>query len=552
MVESKQGAARLSPRPPPPPARGRQQQERLRQIEAIEEEEKRRRQAEQQEQLEVLQRQQEEALRKKHGRGFHRGGARPDSAGSGASREAPGYTPAPAHGYGSGRPDHDPSRVHASRDGLGADGETLEALRDDALHQASRFSSAAPAAAAASASAVPVTVDIDDLPAGAKARAEVLRNTPGDVSRMSPLTKDRALGERGRVSGRSRAIVHGTPRSERMGGSSVDGGPRGVPQADDTEEGTPVRYLGRALESSGPVPTRAGPLSCSGDTRGDEAFLPGFSVFVPLSSPTLFPADSGGPLDLAGGADATPADGARDVPLVSRPEERLRGSSPRAPGDDATEARRDGRAPWDGDSTKHPGSRPSWLPPRDDPGDSRARRREGLEASGKVPEEGPLGASSFMVSLPGRPSPSTKAAGGRPRARDLTRGGAEDGPEAFEQPLASDSILFYLTEAQKEQEERANQRVSRAHYRKSGGASTPGLPSARGRGVEADGEPSGSRLSLRLASVSTEPEAGPGTDEEESMSPLTRLLAATDVRLRRFDLGSSSDIDSGGWVHLKA
>lgn len=195
----------------------------------------------------------------------------------------------------------------------------------------------------------------------------------------------------------------------------------------------------------------------------------------------------------------------------------------------------------------------SISPPRDALRSSRARSSTSGRggAWGPPPElEESLAATSRLMDLPrALPLPPTAAAGsGRTESRSRRsrpeRGiddAVGDGADACDRSLTSDSVLYYLTK--QHQEDKA---LAKGSDSPSGRGESEGMPSLRGKcqmareatdggNSVASSNPMPQSEAAAPAAVASQvgvASAGQIDDDgEEPMSPLTRLLAATDVRL---------------------
>lgn len=563
-------------------------------MEADDDKERRRKQAEQQEQLEGLYRQQEEALRKKR----VGGSARRQSDGSpgvndeqeaGAVARVPAYDAAT---FPEGDADYPFGVGGGCGGGGGGDGFSSTVARQTSLRRSS-------------------LADLDDLPAGALARAEVLRSSPpgGGVSAGSP-------SSRSPTSGRNPPAAGYTPRGTRPGNSSLPdvhsfgigaslevdtavnvppeaatrddrggcGGAYGAPPGRAADGDAYLMrnrrvLLGGEMEQGPPAAPAAGRQPLASSTG--EPPLRTSSALVPVTSDSLFPADpgnnsaTGGLLleleDAAGAAGsfsrrrprherngraapvakaeaATAAHGAAaedemDVFVTSWQTKYLRrrgheGSSVDAPSPE--------QLAWGGkmaNGSPANYSRPptiSGSPPRGLLRSSQARSSAGSAGGGlgKPELEESLAATSRLVdpSMP-MPMPTRATAGGvdgRMRRRRVRPGVlGEEGMDASEKSLTSDSMLFYLTGQQQEAREAtmvAPTTADGSRLRKTT-IEPRKAPRERsdhwvGGGVEGSGgAPPLQTPSARGGS------AGSQENKEGQMSPLTRLLAETPVRL---------------------
>ncbi|CAN0539930.1 unnamed protein product [Ectocarpus sp. 12 AP-2014] len=606
----------------------RQQRERLRQVEAEAEEERRRKQLEQQQQLQGLYRQQEEALRKKRTGG---GGRRQSPKDDG---EDSAYSRAPAHG-GSTPVANDSSSVGLAAgyfppsDG-GGRGESD--IRQGELQHRQATDGAFPLARgggnaiggsgggrqARHRSSIP---DVDDLPAGAHARAQVLRSsppnrTPADTSTPSP-SSWRPVSARSAVG----TGGGGSVSKERRGGRSP-----AAAAADDFDAGTGRRGAAPAAEKSFPGRRRTTPAPAFGDSRDDGARgspLQAHSTLVPLSSPTLFPpfpGDTGAdivrgpPADspwlaqesFAGGrgaahldrvspaAEAAGAAGGVHPPqdemdaFVTRWQvEHLRRRSHQEEEVQQQRGGGGGGRKDDGNdyclpsspSFSSPGGRAVCLSPPRGALPARSSRANGVVRgrgstavpggnAGKLEES--LAATSRMVNPPSLPRPPTCAHdngegdGGRSGTRSRRRrpagppsGVEDDAADLSEQSLTSDSILFYLSSQQQESmaasppmvtEEatgREHAKSGRTLERSGSGIATNrlGRESSQADGRDYPWEGRSSAVGAARPSALTSPRTGAsaradggggggGGGDGGQMSPLTRLLAETPVRLQ--------------------
>ncbi|CAM9686925.1 unnamed protein product [Ectocarpus sp. 13 AM-2016] len=592
----------------------RQQRERLRQAEAEAEEERRRKQVEQQQQLQGLYRQQEEALRKKRVGG---GGRRQSPKDDG---EDAAYSRAPAHG-GSTPVANDSSSVgvaagYFSPSDGGGRGESD--VRQGELQHRQALDSAFPSARgggnaiggsgggrqARHRSSIP---DVDDLPAGAHARAQVLRSsppnrTPADTSTPNP-SSWRPVSARSAVGGGGGG-GGGLMSKERRGGRSP-----AAAAADNFDEGTGSRGAVPAAEESFPDRHRTTPAPALGDSRDDGARgspLRARSTLVPLSSPTLFPpfpgdtdADivRGPPADgpwlaqesfaegrgavhrdrVSPAAEAAGAAGGVQPPqdemdsFVTRWQvEHLRGGSKDGGNDYCLPS---------SSSFSSPGGRAVCLSPPRGALPARSSRANGVvrgRGSAAVPGgnagelEESLAATSRMVNPPSLPRPPTGARddvegdGGRSGTRSRRRrpagppsGVEDDTADLSEQSLTSNSILFYLSGQQQESmaaspptvtEETTGQEHAKSgrtlESRGSGIATNRlGRESSQVDGRDYPWEGRSSAAGAARPSMLTSPRTGAsaradggggggGGGDVGQMSPLTRLLAETPVRLQ--------------------
>lgn len=575
-------------------------------MEAAADEERRRKQAEQQEQLEGLYRQQEAALRKKRG-------------GAGIPREE-----------SEGRND--------DRDDFRAPPYDMPTLRTDTGHplgvgESPRKSPTQHRADAADTSTVGGTPsqtprrratvpDVDDLPAGAQARAQVMRNSPplaGVSSAPSPLRGP------GSATSNHRSVSGNSTPKERRGGSPaasgrydhgagveigadeinraarVRGGRHGSMAGRNAEGGAGVTGArGGAGRSPVPPAAPAGRESRRTSAGVDEPPLRAHSALVPVSSETLFPTDlhgqvgAGGhveslpsfaPRTRAGGAEglkrspgasgnSAPAglvggtDGVCDAGggvqdemdafVASWQTEHLRrrrqeGSLVDEPSP-LQRAAPGGRRTSDGYPGPSSGPHAFGSPSRDLLRSSSARAADKSRGGGAGREqdlEASLVATSRMIGpSPPLPPPAREkvaagwggvGVGGQGQGRRMQRqtpvGG---GADASEQSLVSDSMLFYLSGAQRERMKasepgptRSGNWTSRAETLSE---SRTGVREDLGRGQDSHREEGGGRrggASPPPASLSSPRQAAAGYEGDDlgQMSPLTRLLAETPVRL---------------------
>lgn len=448
----------------------RQQQERVRRLEAAAEEERRQKQAEQQKQLQGLYRQQEEALRKKRPGG---GSARRSSVGSNENVDQESTTRVPAC------------------DGAALSQATVSSYSSPgviAAHQMPRRNNAG---------------DIDDLPAGAQARAEILRTSPrGGDSGVSAPTPSLRPSPRESI-----PVLSPSPRT-RFGGSSsrlaVDRG-----HNVDSMVGSRARMPAGSHRSSEYAPSKRELFQ---DSVIEEPQLRTHSSLMPVFNESLFPADhtvtnlhtsldtsarsslqtsalsmawNEGTKGMHAGNRATssanPYDDRRRDHRRKTVVDAFAPRSAAAPPQDEMDAfvtswqtehlrRRNSNHGLTSEREREglfapvisPRPPPSISPPRNPLRSSRARsstsRRGG--AWGPPPElEESLAATSRLVDLPrALPLPPTAAASSdrtkSPRCRPRSGLGGEDevgdSIEACDRSLTSDSVLYYLTDQQQE------------------------------------------------------------------------------------------------------
>lgn len=593
----------------------RQQRERLRQMEAATEEEKRRKQAEQQEQLDGLYRQQEEAIRKKRG-------------GAGVSRDE-------LDGRLRGSDDREESR---------APPYDMPTLRNDTGHPlgigvSPRKSQAQPRVAADTDVVGGATYqtprrrttvpDVDDLPAGAQARAQVIRNSPpaaGGASASNPLRRP------GSASSNPRSISRGSTPQERRGGSPTSNGrfdhgagleisaalaaeekartshnSRHGSMAGRIADGG-AGFRGGARRSPNPPATPAGRESRRPSEGGDEPPLRTHSALVPVSSGTLFPSNLAGEEGVgryvegmpsfapptqagkAGGLKRSPGVNGSSAPagLVGRTDERDAGGAVQDEMDafvaswqtEHLRRRRQEGAILDAPSPQqraspggrrtsdgYPGSSgPNALmsPSRDLLRSSSARvaNNRGNGAGRAQDLEASLVATSRMIG-PSPPLPpsaiETAAARGGVGAqgwRTQRQTGVGGGADPSEQSLVSDSVLFYLTGEQRERVKPSGPSPVRAgswtNRAESVNGSTADGREGLGRAQawrEGQGERNGGSSPLAASLLSPgQAAADYGVDHPGQMSPLTRLLAETPVRLASDDRLPNRGVDPGIYV----
>lgn len=669
----------------------RQQRERQSQLEAAAEEERRRKQAEQQEQLDGLYRQQEEALRKKRGGGGGSGGGRQlnDTEDSSSSSRAAADPRAPAYG-GSSTPSFDDNGGdeavapgYFASDGHVGGGSGLR--QSQSQRQQRHVADATPVDSSRGAirgggrgqtprrwSSVP---DVDDLPAGAQARAQVLRSSP-----PQPTT---ARGGGGGVGDGGGGTSARSPSSWRPGSASSERhgnrSPGGAAAAATANRRFNMEYSMEETGHEGDAPaaeqnrvrtTRA--VACGSGGRGSGTAatataaaapagppLQARSSLVPVSSTTLFP-----PF-LADVDTDTKAHASTDVPPLTRINDprlvlqqsfagnepgggiRYRDNDDAGPPQDEMDAfvtrwqdehlRRRGRRSQGqsqqgvgGEMAEVNGHRPVSFSPGgrticSSPsrsvlvGSSRARgsmnsirARGSAGPGGKVGElEESLAATSRMVNPPFLPlggrvggGAALATAGGsdgddgrQPQGpvRHLGGGGGGGGgggdrggeADLSEQSLTSDSILFYLSGQQQEEPLAVGEGRASANHggatsttnRTYSGIATGRLRSGRVQTSEMDemgegrrgygltsrgrvaevgtiadrGDPLGATPSMLLPpgrGVSAQREEDDG--DHGQMSPLTRLLAETPVRLKApgDSLRPKPGTDPAGWVGL--
>lgn len=584
----------------------------MRKLEADAEEERRRKQAQQQEQLEGLYRQQEEALRKKRGGGEGGGSARRDSDG-GAARGGNEGARTPVHGAaspGGALVDIDTSRyLQAQRYAGGND----NGFNDIAMHHTSRPLSVGTGA-----------TDIDDLPAGAQARAEVLRHSPDGASGASPswirpISSGDGHAEISFAPGERRAAS--SPGYERVAGGSKVEAKVALPSKREAASGgvsirtSKVSTREEAVGRGGDVsPTALGgekmserqeaPRGGQGSSLEDSAGelpLQTHSSLLPVSSKSLFPAQSlmstsHMPLEgdcaairLPSSSKASSSEtervcnngasltGNKEIAMSAaaawrRPHREATVDAPRVPQDEMdafvtswpTEHQRRRGIQGAGDNGRRvsvdlstagsPRPTPSASPPRDL---RKSRTRSITHSSGDnhgergcVDLEESLAATSRLMGLPlpmPPPTPGTAGggSGGGRRRRNGRFANGNDGAELCEQSLSSDSMLYYLTnQHQGPAGEGMRKTPPNGGGYNGGGVVETTVSRSRTRylhdvGGRARGDGGGGGL-LRKAAVRE------NFEEEEPMSPLTRLLAATDVRLgnggpRSLDGGDDSD-----------
>eukprot|EP00752_Nemacystus_decipiens_P011215 g9966.t1 len=610
----------------------RQQREQQRRLEADAEEGRRRKQAEQHEQLEGLYRQQEAALRRKRGGGRHLkdGGVYQNSR-------------APAHG-GSTSP-LDGSHETAAAAGYPSEGEVGvgESLRQSQAqqHQQRRAVGLAPPSHSNGLGGVsragPETPrrrsdvpDVDDLPAGAQARAQVLRSSPRD--------HDGGLGAAStpRLGSASSARRGNTPPAASAAGGGRFKGANGLGLTNPpTAEGARGRTstttaaafeggVGDGAAPSGPplqahsllVPVSSAALfppfpADNADATGPNAaaaFLREDDERPPMQQRSFAASGAGGRSEhpvassagrFAGGVAAEPPQDEMDAFVTRWQDEHLRRRGFRG----QKQHQQDGAGivlPPDQSNERHTPSSGSLggrticrSPPRGlnrgsprapgyAAGGGRARSSSGVPG-GRTGEQGDLeeslAATSRMLNPPSLPRPSSVShAGekadfsgdGRRQAQRRPLGGfgvevegEDDGAANLsERSLASDSILFYLSGRQREsmaEEATATAAPSSPMAAAAGrftaasgtelrsrspgtSASRPGLPrepSEAGGGGEGGHDPGSNggngTVDRQGVGSSSAPLAGSvrrgeGGDQGQ-MSPLTRLLAETPVRL---------------------
>ena len=245
----------------------RQQREQQRRLEADAEEGRRRKQAEQQEQLEGLYRQQEEALRKKRGGGRH-----PNDGGVGKGSHAPAY------GGSTSILDAD-SRERAAPAGHPSNGEVDVGggLRQSQMQYLQQRRAAGIGGVSGAELATPRrwsnVPDVDDLPAGAQARAQVLRSSPPDRNGGGGTTSTPRAGSASSVR-RGSASPAASAASGRLRGASGLAGTNS-PAAEGARGRTSPMATAFDRGVGGGAPSGP-PLQTS-------------SLLVPVSSPALFP-----------------------------------------------------------------------------------------------------------------------------------------------------------------------------------------------------------------------------------------------------------------------
>ena len=572
-------------------------------MEAAADEERRRKQAEQQEQLEGLYRQQEAAIRKK------RGGAgipRDESDGRNDDREdfrAPPYD-MPTLRSDTGHP-------------LGV-GESPR--KSPAQHRVDVAGTSVVGGAALQTPRRRATVpDVDDLPAGAQARAQVMRSSPplaGGASAPSPARRP------GSASSNHRSASGSSTPKERRGGSPaasgrydhgtdlemsmdennrtarVRGSRHGLTAGRNVEGGAGVAGVqGGMGRSPAPPAAPAGRESRRTSAGVAEPPLRAHSALVPVSSDTLFPSNPEGQTSAGGHVDAmppfAPPNRAREAGWLKRSPgpsgnsapaglvgstdggdtggavqdemdafvdswqtEHLRRRRQEGPFVDAPSPQQraapGGRRTSDGYPGSTSGPHAFESPSRDllRSSSARANKNRGSGDGREQDLEASLVATSRMLGpsppLPPRAREKTAVAAGgrvgvggqgrRTRRQNPVGGGAD----VSEQSLVSDSMLFYLTGEQRERMKssgpdptRAGNWTSRAETLSESRADVRegvgrGEDSWREeRGGKHDGAPplAASLLSPRQAGVRYE------DDDLGQMSPLTRLLAETPVRL---------------------
>eukprot|EP00903_Cladosiphon_okamuranus_P009760 g9279.t1 len=615
----------------------RQQQEQQRRLEADAEEGRRRKQAEQQEQLEGLYRQQEAALRKKRGGG---GGRHSNDGEVDKNPRAPAYGGSPSALDGS-REAATPAGFPSNGD-IDVDGDLRQRQMRHRQRRATDLAPPRDRIGLGSVSGIDLETprrrsnvpDVDDLPAGAQARAQVLRSSPPDRSgggggggpgaMPTPRAGSASSARRGKASPAASAA-----RDRFKGGSGLEG--TNSPMADGVRGRT--RTAGVALDGSAGGTSPGPPLQ----TR---------SLLVPVSSAALFPPF---PADNTAAAAAAGDDAEAVLPFLreddrSRPMQQsfassegrganlhdpavtaspggfscARGASEPPPQDEmdafvtkwqdkhlrrrgfqGQRHQHHGVAMPPGSNERHPSSSPAGRticrsPSRSLLGVSRAlggyasggRGHGSAVPGGRTGELGELeeslAATSRMVDPPSlpRPPPSIShagenvGAGGGGQAQGRLGGGGGGGggvdregegeANLSEQSLTSDSILFYLSGQQRESMQDAaatpsssmpaagrssatNGALSKSRSSRIS-ASPLGLPRESsdvdgggdyGYGWENIGD---SRVMGDLQGVNASSgrlarsvQSGEEDGDQGQMSPLTRLLAETPVRLKAGD-----------------
>lgn len=586
----------------------RQQQERLREMKTTADEERRRKQVEQQERLQSLYRQQEEALKKKRGAAgnAHRqlnGGGGVGSDNRDGPR-APSYDMS-VHDIDEGNLGPDPGiwKSQAKQPVDVGDGGLVGGVAHQILRRRSNIA------------------DVDELPAGAQARAEILRSSPpltGDVaSTTSPSWRP------GPGNGKNSPVAGDSfiPREMRRGGSPATnrrhGNDRGSPEIDLAASATATKEVrgstystGRAVGSINahlldvrggkgrtalPETPPAGGKPLRSLTDQDEPPLRTRSLLVPVSSDTLFPAHPADPTaeadaratqasalsvrgsELGGFGYATRVRESESQAVVAKAVDRE--APTRAAPQDEMDAfvtswqtehfrRRiqegslvDFHPPQKQNAQDRrvaqygylPGSSPGSTAfrslPHDLPRSSRVPpdtriRGVGEYGDGKGAElEESLFATSRMIdsSLP-LPPPAAECVSAVGREGEQRGMAGQDvvgeGLDASEQSLTSDSMLFYLTGQQQEPREApASLPTSTARERRNtetrGGARGK-TPDRRGQEFLGDRRGNGYRASPPVTTSLLSQGQGIGLEEagsENQLSPLTRLLAETPVRL---------------------
>lgn len=588
----------------------------MRQVKADADEDRRRKQAEQQEQLQGLYRQQEEALRKKRGP-THRQSDSGRAAGT-DHRESYGALP-----YTMGVPDCDAGHSLGVDVGAGprqsqtklpmhdtTDGGVAEGAARQSPRRRSGFA------------------DVDELPAGAHARAEILRSSPvpvGNASASSPSWRPGSSNSN-TPAGTSKVVSRGrrgaSPANSRRDGDvaklKVDPALVATEQA-RVADGCDGRYgteSGRADEggadltglrgASGsslvfPAAAQAGRERLRPSASDGEPPLRTRSSLVPVSSATLFPpnpADASAEV-VAGnatteseacglrtssavgvngsttrGSAAVAADGSAmrgapqdemDAFVTSWQTEHLRRRSHRWSLNQTNPPQRDtlgGSVAKDGYPRSPSAPTISRSPPRDLLRSSRARStNDAGTIFGNADElEDSLVATSRMIdpSLPLLPPVGVAGAvGGRRRRRSVGQGLAGNGADPSEQSLTSDSMLFYLSGQQQEPTgaPAPSSATAGSGKKTQAGATSRFRRTTREVGVcgqalgnkgrEATGAPS-------LATSLSSPGRGLGQQQEDNehgqMSPLTRLLAETPVRLAAGGPYVNHDGDAGIFI----
>lgn len=571
-------------------------------MEAAADEERRRKQAEQQEQLEGLYRQQEAALRKKRG--------------------------------GAGIPRDESDGRNDDREDFRAPPYDMPTLRSDTGHplgvgESPRKSPAQHRVDAADTSVVGGTAfqtprrratipDVDDLPAGAQARAQVMRSSPPLAGGASAPSLVRRPGS---ASSNHRSVSGSSTPKERRGGSPaasgrydhgadleistdennrtarVRGSRHGSMAGRDVEGGAGVADVqGGMGRSRVPPAAPAGRESRRTSAGVGEPPLRAHSALVPVSSDTLFPsnpegqAGAGGhveampyfappnrareagwpkrspgpsgnsaPAGLVGSTDGGDAGGVvqdeMDAFVDSWQTEHLRRRRQEGPLVDAPSPQQraspGGRRTSDGYPGSSSGPHAFESSSRDllRSSSAQANKNRGSGAGREQDLEASLVATSRMLGpslpLPPRAREKAAAAGGRVGVggqgrRTHRQNPVGGGADVSEQSLVSDSMLFYLTGEQRERMKssgpdptRAGNWTSRAETLRESRAEVredvgPGEDSWREeRGGRHDGAPP------LTASLVSPRQDGAGYEDNDlgHMSPLTRLLAETPVRL---------------------
>lgn len=552
-------------------------------MEAEAEEEKRRRQAKQQEQLEALYRQQEEALQKKRGGSMDSGGVR-RSSDSGTPRNRSRQVM--DRGFDAGQ-NKSPGSERAGQGSPAADEMTLGndpvALRTPPNQPGG------------------IKLDINDLPAGAHARAEVLRGVPSRGKRESPpwenseprehhVDKDLESDERGIEA--PPALARGISKEEdRVVHASTE---RGVVSRESRRRGSALlvsesRCHRRSDRDANEMPSRQETVGIL-PSQDVEPPLRNHSTLLPISNATLFPSDPVEAPRLAAGSHG--ASGGyiprrrRSIHVVDRPVavKGRAGSSIGAPEWSRKTAEGSGSgdeidalvASWNtnplrGRAVQSPLSRvrgnvdgsraaescagspkltiSSSPQPRASPRDSRAREQNRSSDGNGVSQEEMLGefmgSTSRQMGIRMPPIQSAVIPGSKRHPRRGMTSAMEDGPDASEQSLTSDSVLYYLADSHREKTSEPSTSVT------AGGSLLVADKAERTRrrrrwGRDCVTAPPVVVPPLRSPLAEAEEEEDRGGDGHEATSPLTRLLAQIDVRLGDCKLGTpSKDLEPG-------